>query len=87
VFLDEPTVGVDPELRVGFWDYFTRLKAQGRTIVLTTHYMDEAVRCDLVGMMRMGKLIAEGTPEELMASVSASNLEGAFLHYSKGVVP
>jgi ABC-2 type transport system ATP-binding protein len=87
VFLDEPTVGVDPELRVGFWDYFTRLKAQGRTIVLTTHYMDEAVRCDLVGMMRMGKLIAEGTPEELMASVSASNLEGAFLHYSKGAVP
>jgi ABC-type multidrug transport system ATPase subunit len=49
--------------------------------------MDEAVRCDLVGMMRMGKLIAEGTPEELMASVSASNLEGAFLHYSKGAVP
>jgi len=79
VFLDEPTVGVDPELRVGFWRYFASLKGQGKTIVLTTHYMDEANRCDVVGMMRQGKLIAEGPPSRLMASTSTSNLEDAFL--------
>jgi ABC-2 type transport system ATP-binding protein len=87
VFLDEPTVGVDPELRVGFWDYFAKLKSQGRTIVLTTHYMDEAVRCDMVGMMRAGELIAEGTPRDLMDSARVSSLEDAFLHFSKEVVP
>ncbi|MDD1768366.1 MAG: ABC transporter ATP-binding protein [Methanomassiliicoccales archaeon] len=86
LFLDEPTVGVDPELRVGFWDYFQRLKSLGRTIVLTTHYMDEAVRCDVVGMMRAGTLIAEGTPSELMASASASSLEDAFLYYARGAL-
>ncbi len=83
IFLDEPTVGVDPELRAGFWQYFARLKAEGKTIVMTTHYMDEAVRCDVVGMMRMGKLIAEGSPSELMRATSAKNLEDAFLAYSK----
>jgi ABC-2 type transport system ATP-binding protein len=79
VFLDEPTVGVDPELRKGFWDYFARLKDAGKTVVLTTHYMDEAVRCDVVGMMRLGKLIAEGSPEELMRAAGAASLEDAFL--------
>jgi ABC-2 type transport system ATP-binding protein len=79
IFLDEPTVGVDPELRVGFWKYFAELKAQGKTIVLTTHYMDEAVRCDVVGMMRQGELIAEGAPRDLMEKTSVSNLEDAFL--------
>ena len=85
VFLDEPTVGVDPELRVGFWKYFAELKARGKTVVLTTHYMDEAVRCDLVGMMRLGKLIGEGTPKELMEKTSTNDLESAFLAYSKKV--
>ncbi len=85
VFLDEPTVGVDPELRVGFWKYFAELKARGKTVVLTTHYMDEAVRCDLVGMMRVGKLIGEGTPKELMEKTSTNDLESAFLAYSKKV--
>jgi len=84
LFLDEPTVGVDPELRVGFWSHFQKLKNQGRTIVLTTHYMDEAVRCDVVGMMRAGKLIAEGAPSELMDSASTSSLEDAFLYYARG---
>jgi len=82
LFLDEPTVGVDPELRVGFWKYFHDLKARGKTVVLTTHYMDEAVRCDLVGMMRAGRLIAEGTPKELMARAGASDLESAFMFFS-----
>lgn len=84
LFLDEPTVGVDPELRVGFWEYFQNLKARGKTVVLTTHYMDEAVRCDIVGMMRAGRLIAEGAPRDLMAKANASDLESAFMFFSRG---
>lgn len=83
LFLDEPTVGVDPELRAGFWQHFADLKARGRTVIITTHYMDEAVRCDLVGMMRQGRMIAEGGPRELMEDTSTSNLEDAFLEYSR----
>ncbi len=79
MFLDEPTVGVDPELRAGFWEHFRSLKAAGRTVVLTTHYMDEASRCDLVGMMHKGGLIAEGTPAALMSESGRDNLEDAFL--------
>lgn len=85
VFLDEPTVGVDPELRVGFWKYFAELKARGKTVILTTHYMDEAVKCDVVGMMRLGKLIGEGSPKQLMETTSTSDLESAFLSYAKKV--
>lgn len=85
VFLDEPTVGVDPELRVGFWKYFAELKAGGKTVVLTTHYMDEAVKCDVVCMMRMGKLIGEGSPRQLMEATSTSDLESAFMSYAKKV--
>jgi ABC-2 type transport system ATP-binding protein len=83
VFLDEPTVGVDPELRVGFWKYFSDLKSAGKTVVLTTHYMDEAVRCDTVGMMRAGELIGEGAPKDLMKAVSAPDLESAFLAFAR----
>jgi ABC-2 type transport system ATP-binding protein len=83
VFLDEPTVGVDPELRVGFWQHFRDLKSTGKTVVLTTHYMDEAVRCDVVGMMRAGRLIAEGSPRELMERVGATDLESAFMEFSR----
>lgn len=83
LFLDEPTVGVDPELRAGFWKYFGKLKERGKTIIMTTHYMDEAVRCDVVGMMRAGRMIAEGTPDELLARTSTDNLEDAFLFYSR----
>jgi ABC-2 type transport system ATP-binding protein len=84
VFLDEPTVGVDPELRVGFWDYFSQLKAGGKTVVMTTHYMDEAVHCDRVGMMRQGELIAEGSPRELLEQTSTTGLEEAFLVFTRG---
>ena len=85
VFLDEPTVGVDPELRKGFWEYFAGLKSAGKTVVLTTHYMDEAVRCDIVGMMRLGEMIAEGTPDSLMKTAGATTLEDAFLANAKEV--
>ncbi len=83
IFLDEPTVGVDPELRVGFWKYFAKLKAEGKTIVITTHYMDEAVRCDTVGMMRLGRLIAEGRPDELMKQTGTKDLESAFITFAE----
>ncbi|MFH1149239.1 MAG: ABC transporter ATP-binding protein [Actinomycetota bacterium] len=83
LLLDEPTVGVDPELRVSFWDYFTRIKDQGRTIVITTHYMDEARRCDRIGFMRDGRLIAEGTVPEIQSLAGTDDLEDAFLVLSE----
>ncbi|MDH4123058.1 MAG: ABC transporter ATP-binding protein [Thermoplasmata archaeon] len=86
LFLDEPTVGVDPELRVGFWGYFRKLKESGKTVVMTTHYMDEAMRCDVIGMMRAGRLIAQGSPKGLIEKSSTKNLEDAFLVFSRGVM-
>jgi ABC-2 type transport system ATP-binding protein len=86
LLLDEPTVGVDPELRVSFWDYFNDIKSQGRTILITTHYMDEASRCDRIGFMRSGKLIAEGTPDELLTLTGTQDLEGAFMRFSEQTV-
>jgi ABC-2 type transport system ATP-binding protein len=83
VFLDEPTVGVDPELRAGFWQHFHELKIQGKTIVLTTHYMDEAMHCDLVCMMHKGKILATGTPRSLLDETGKANLEDAFLEYMR----
>lgn len=77
--LDEPTVGVDPELRASFWDHFARMRAEGTTILITTHYMDEARRCERVGLLRAGRLIAEDAPDALMRSTGTENLEDAFL--------
>src|SRR5436309_342050 len=69
LFLDEPTTGLDPQARRQLWELIERFKTEGRTIVLTTHYMDEAERlCDRVAIMDHGKVIAEGTPRELVAS-------------------
>ena len=70
LFLDEPTTGLDPQARRQLWDLITEFKGVGRTILLTTHYMDEAeILCDRVAIMDHGKVIALGTPNELMASV------------------
>jgi ABC-2 type transport system ATP-binding protein len=79
LFLDEPTVGVDPELRAGFWENFGRLKTSGKTVIITTHYMDEARHCDRVGLMHRGRLVAEGPPEEVVARAGTRDLEEAFL--------
>ena len=70
IFLDEPTTGLDPQARRQLWDLITEFKGMGRTILLTTHYMDEAeILCNRVAIMDHGKVIALGTPLELMASV------------------
>ncbi|MDQ5823658.1 MAG: ABC transporter ATP-binding protein [Chloroflexota bacterium] len=82
VLLDEPTVGVDPQLRQTFWGYFRMLNARGVTIVVSSHVMDEADRCDRLGLIRNGVLLAEGTPEELKALGGSEDLEDAFLALS-----
>ncbi|MBD3339191.1 MAG: ATP-binding cassette domain-containing protein [Candidatus Lokiarchaeota archaeon] len=69
LILDEPTVGVDPALRITFWDYFKELNEKGTTIITTTHVMDEAEKSNVIGFMRDGKLIAEGTYSELRKNV------------------
>ena len=75
LFLDEPTTGLDPQARRQLWDLVEKFKAPGRTILLTTHYMDEAERlCDRVAIMDHGKVIALGTPRELIASIGAEHL-------------
>lgn len=69
VFLDEPTGGVDPKSRRMFWDIIYRLAAQGATIMVTTHFMDEAEHCDQIGFIFEGNLIASGTPLELKQNI------------------
>ena len=79
LFLDEPTVGVDPALRVQFWSHFRRLAADGTTILVASHVMDEADRCDELLFVRGGKVIGRGTGAELRARAGQENLEAAFL--------
>jgi len=79
LLLDEPTAGVDPDLRVSFWEHFKELSAQGTTILITTHYLEEASRCGRVGLMNQGRLIEEGPPQALEEEAHAKTLEDAFL--------
>ena len=75
LFLDEPTTGLDPQARRQLWDLIDEFKLAGRTILLTTHYMDEAERlCDRVAIMDHGKIIALGTPRELIASIGVEHV-------------
>jgi ABC-2 type transport system ATP-binding protein len=75
LFLDEPTTGLDPQARRNLWDLVDQLKCAGRTIILTTHYMDEAERlCDRVAVMDHGRIIALGTPKELIASIGGDQI-------------
>jgi ABC-2 type transport system ATP-binding protein len=79
-FLDEPTVAMDPQSRHAVWDFIKELKKQDKTIILTTHYMEEAEElCDRVGIIDHGKLIALGTPHELIAESNVKNLEEVFI--------
>ncbi len=67
LLLDEPTAGVDPVLKESFWTYFRSLAKQGKTVLISTHLMDEPLACDTIGILRQGKLIAEDTPEHLLS--------------------
>ncbi|NUK28887.1 ABC transporter ATP-binding protein [Parageobacillus sp. VR-IP] len=77
--LDEPTVGIDPELRLSIWHELSRLKNEGKTIVVTTHVMDEAEKCDRLSMVRDGKIITGGSPFELKNQYAVNHLEEVFV--------
>jgi ABC-2 type transport system ATP-binding protein len=79
LLLDEPTVGIDPQLRVQFWEYFRRMAAEGTTLIISSHVMDEADRCQRLGLVQYGRLLAEGSPAEIRAQGQSQNLEQAFL--------
>jgi ABC-2 type transport system ATP-binding protein len=85
LFLDEPTVGLDPTARHAVWEHVRKLRErEGTTILLTTHYMDEAAElCERVGIMHLGKLVALGTPESLAAEVGpGASLDDVFTHFT-----
>jgi ABC-2 type transport system ATP-binding protein len=77
--LDEPTVGIDPELRLSIWTEIQRLKHAGKTILVTTHVMDEADKCDYLAMVRDGEIITSGSPQELKKQYGIATLEEVFL--------
>jgi ABC-2 type transport system ATP-binding protein len=77
--LDEPTVGLDPKLRRELWETFHRLAAEGATLLVSTHVMDEADRCDHLLLMREGAILAAGSPADLRTSAGTDDLESAFL--------
>jgi len=79
LLLDEPTVGVDPQLRVELWEQFRGMAADGTTIIVSSHVMDEAERCQRLGLIQYGRLLAEGSPSEVRARAGTQNLEEAFL--------
>jgi ABC-2 type transport system ATP-binding protein len=79
LFLDEPTVGVDPALRVQFWDYFRELAQDGKTLVVSSHVMDEADRCDELLLMLDGRLLARGSVGQIKERAGSNDLEQAFL--------
>lgn len=75
----EPTVGLDPVLRRDLWAMFQRLAAAGTAVLVSSHVMDEAARCDYLLFMREGRFLAAATPKELLARTGATDLESAFL--------
>lgn len=79
VILDEPTVGIDPELRVSIWDELIRLKEAGKTIIVTTHVMSEAERCDMVSMIRNGSILENGSPADLKKKYHTDTFDDVFL--------
>ncbi|MFE1245004.1 ABC transporter ATP-binding protein [Fictibacillus sp. NPDC058756] len=81
LILDEPTVGIDPVLRQSIWNELYKLSDAGTTILVTTHVMDEAEKCGQLGMLRDGRLIASGSPQQLKESTASATIEDAFLYY------
>lgn len=83
IFLDEPTVGLDPDIRVNFWNFFESLTRGGTTLIISSHTMDDAAHCQKLIFLRQGKIIALGTPQELRSATGNPNtsLEDAFLFF------
>jgi ABC-2 type transport system ATP-binding protein len=79
IVLDEPTVGLDPVLRAELWDMFRTIAEQGTTLLVSSHVMDEALRCDRLLLMRDGRLVADTTPADLLADTGRTDPEQAFL--------
>ncbi len=80
LILDEPTVGLDPLLRIDLWKLFHRLAQQGKTLLISSHVMDEADRCDHLTLLREGKVLASGTPTELKTQTNSSEMEDVFIN-------
>jgi ABC-2 type transport system ATP-binding protein len=78
--LDEPTVGLDPVLRRDLWGLFHELARQGTTLLVSSHVMDEATRCDRLLLLREGEVLADDTPDGLLRATGARDAESAFLH-------
>ncbi|HEX8728452.1 MAG TPA: ABC transporter ATP-binding protein [Ktedonobacterales bacterium] len=83
LFLDEPTVGIDPELRMAFWDYFARLNTEGVTILVSTHHLDEAARCTRLALLRFGTLLAVDSPAGLRRESGEEDFDKAFLYFAQ----
>ena len=83
LFLDEPTAGVDPAARRRFWQITYDLAKAGTTILVTTHYMDEAARCERVALLSRGHLIALGTPDEVTKQFGQPDLEDVFIELQR----
>ncbi|MDP1720536.1 MAG: ABC transporter ATP-binding protein [Candidatus Nanopelagicaceae bacterium] len=79
LILDEPTVGLDPVLRRDLWDLFHRLADQGKTLLISSHVMDEADRCDILFLLRDGKVLASGTPQGLKEETGKDEMEDVFI--------
>jgi ABC-2 type transport system ATP-binding protein len=88
LLLDEPTVGLDPELRATFWEHFHDLTQEGITLIISSHTMDDAAHCDRLAFLRSGALIAQGTPKELRETTGRpdATLEDAFLYFVRSEV-
>jgi len=82
--LDEPTVGLDPVLREELWSLFHRLGASGVTLLISSHVMEEATRCERLLLLRAGRLLADDTPDELLRQTGESDMDAAFLHLVRG---
>jgi ABC-type multidrug transport system ATPase subunit len=87
LILDEPTAGVDPLLRLRFWEWFRRLAAEGITVLVTTHHISEASQGDEVLFLREGRILERGRPAELIARYAAADLEAAFVQATRAAVP
>ncbi|QFT91010.1 putative ABC transporter ATP-binding protein YbhF [Bacillus sp. THAF10] len=86
LILDEPTVGIDPLLRQSIWKELKSLSERGTTVIITTHVMDEAQKCDRLAMLRDGRILAVGREQELMNKTGASSMEEAFLVYGGATI-